>query len=249
MSAATAAYREHDPGTALRPWVECLWTRDVGTAERHRVLPDGCADVLVVVHGAAARALAVGPMTEPHDAASAAGCRYVAVRFRPGAARAFLGVPLAELLDQRVTLDAIWGGAARELAETVARAGDPVSALRAALLRRPPAGPPDALVSAAVRRLAADGSDAAVARLASELGVSRQHLARRFRDEVGHGPKKLARVVRMQRALQLVAGERALALAELALAAGYYDQAHLGAELRALAGTTPTRARAAFQIS
>ncbi|MYZ40998.1 MULTISPECIES: helix-turn-helix domain-containing protein, partial [unclassified Streptomyces] len=55
-------------------------------------------------------------------------------------------------------------------------------------------------------------------------------------DAFGYGPKTLARVLRLQRALELVrAGEP---YAEAALAAGCADQAHLARETRDLAGLT-----------
>jgi AraC-like DNA-binding protein len=51
---------------------------------------------------------------------------------------------------------------------------------------------------------------------------------------VGYGPKLLARVLRLQRALRAArAGEE---LAWAALEAGYADQAHFAHECRALAG-------------
>lgn len=81
--------------------------------------------------------------------------------------------------------------------------------------------------------------------LCARLGVSRQALARAFHEHVGVSPKTLGRVLRLQRAVRLLArgaaGGRARArLADLALDAGYYDQSHLVAEFKELAGLTPS---------
>jgi AraC-like DNA-binding protein len=84
-------------------------------------------------------------------------------------------------------------------------------------------------------------SDGAVpiGELAAELGWSRRHLAVRFREELGMAPKALARLLRFERAVKrLRAGDE---LADLALDAGYYDQAHFNRDFRAFAGTTPTQ--------
>jgi methylphosphotriester-DNA--protein-cysteine methyltransferase len=55
---------------------------------------------------------------------------------------------------------------------------------------------------------------------------------------VGYGPKRLARVLRLRRALaRAAAGEE---LAAAAFSAGYADQAHLGHDCRELAGVPPT---------
>ena len=72
--------------------------------------------------------------------------------------------------------------------------------------------------------------------LAAELGWSRRHLAARFRDEVGVSPKALARLLRFERALELL-GTRTLA--DIAYECGYYDQAHFNRDFRAFAGATP----------
>ena len=75
--------------------------------------------------------------------------------------------------------------------------------------------------------------------LTAELGVSRQYLATRFRDEVGLPPKTVARIVGFQRAIGLLGADHAH-LKRIAHDCGYYDQAHLNRDFRELAGSTPT---------
>jgi AraC-like DNA-binding protein len=67
--------------------------------------------------------------------------------------------------------------------------------------------------------------------------VSARQLQRRLSDAVGYGPKMLARVLRFRRLQRL----RPAPLVELALDAGYADQAHMTAEVTALAGISPVR--------
>jgi AraC-like DNA-binding protein len=81
------------------------------------------------------------------------------------------------------------------------------------------------------------GGTARVADVARETGWSRRHLTSSFTDEFGLSPKQLARVVRLQQARSLVLAGRPLG--EVAVSAGYADQAHLTREWRALAGCTP----------
>ena len=81
---------------------------------------------------------------------------------------------------------------------------------------------PDPLVRAAVGRLRDPRTR--VEALADELAVSARQLRRRFEAAVGYGPKRLARVLRLERALAAArAGDE---LAQAAAAAGYADQAH-----------------------
>src|SRR5687768_3299010 len=101
------AYAEIQPASALRPWVECFWTRredaDAGAA---RVLPDGCADLVFDL--TAGEGMAVGTMTRPLILPAGAGSELLGVRFHPGRAAAFLRIPLATITDARVPLGDLW---------------------------------------------------------------------------------------------------------------------------------------------
>ncbi|MBW5486816.1 helix-turn-helix domain-containing protein [Streptomyces bambusae] len=103
------------------------------------------------------------------------------------------------------------------------------------------AGPPDPLAAAAADLLAAGASVAAVV---EATGVGARRLHRHSLDAFGYGPKTLGRILRLQRALDLV--RRGVPYAETAALAGYADQAHLSREMRALAGITLTSYAAAY---
>jgi AraC-like DNA-binding protein len=221
------AYAEVPPPAALRPFVDRFWTRTPG-AGPGRILPDGCIDLIVSAEGADV----VGTMTRPFVVPPGPGGTVVAVRFRPGGAAPFLRVAAHELTDRRVS--------ARDL-HLAAPAEPTLAALARFLLERLPRGPEPRLAHA-VRALLGEAPPS-VSALADELGWSRQHLGRRFRDEVGVGPKELARVARVQRAvdrLQRRRGTVAAAAAEL----GYFDQAHLAHDFRALVGLAPAEVQA-----
>jgi AraC-like DNA-binding protein len=259
----TAAYAEHAPAALLRHPVECYWSRTGPAAPGavHRVLPDGCSDIIIELAGGAAQdgdgggaaeprsALVVGTMTRPLVVPAADGERFVAVRFRPGWARALLGIPAAALADERVPLEDVWRDAAglHDAIAAAATAAERVRALEQALVRRLPAVPePPRDVRAAVRLVFDAGGRISVDALARTLGVSRQHLARRFAEHVGVPPKMLCRIVRARRVVERVRRERSRGAhgvnwSALALDAGYYDQAHLIADFGELTGLTPER--------
>jgi AraC-like DNA-binding protein len=81
--------------------------------------------------------------------------------------------------------------------------------------------------------------------LAARAGMSPRQVHRLCLEAAGLGPKRLARIVRFQRALRSLTARRGPALAALALDAGYCDQAHLTREVRRLVGTTPGALRTA----
>ena len=73
--------------------------------------------------------------------------------------------------------------------------------------------------------------------LADALGVTARRLRRRFCAEVGLRPKPMVRVLRFQRAIAALRTD--LPLTDVALTAGYCDQAHLGHEFMTLGGISP----------
>ena len=89
------------------------------------------------------------------------------------------------------------------------------------------------------------GGNLGVAKLAAEVGWSRRHLHQRFTEELGLAPKTAGRVLRFERSKRLYERADAPPLAEVAVACGYYDQAHLTNDWRELAGVSPTAWREA----
>ncbi|HVS66108.1 MAG TPA: AraC family transcriptional regulator [Thermoanaerobaculia bacterium] len=252
---APLGYSEWAPPAGLEWAIECVWTRRTGggPAHRSRVLPDGCADLIFDVspecgltgggvHGL--RAIAVGTMTKPLDTELAPRSTLIGIRFHPGAGYPFLGAPLEELVDRRVGLTELWPRAAVErLLGRLAESERPAqwsSALVAELSPRRSCIP-DQAVRQAVRWILESQGRVRAGELALRLGISRQTLARRFRRQVGVGPKMLARVVRLRATVERIDRAGPIDWAELALEQGFSDQAHLCAELRELAGEPPTR--------
>ncbi|MGH2900834.1 MAG: helix-turn-helix domain-containing protein [Solirubrobacteraceae bacterium] len=207
-----------------------------------RVVPDGRVDLLVSVSAdGRGRADVFGTKTAPLWARSECAVANVAVSFRPGGAAALLGVSADSLTDRVVAAADLLGA---ELASRLIDAQDLHTRgvlLEAALLARVPSAVTDAarLARAAVARIERSSGRAPIARLALELGVGERRLERAFRTHVGIAPKTFARIARFR------AGWRALesggAAVEVALARGYFDQAHLLRDFRAFAGEAPRR--------
>ena len=178
----------------------------------------------------------------------------IQVALRPLGARALLGLPAGELAELDLPAEAVLGGVCAELRDRVrAAAGWPerFAVLDEILLRRAGlgwAGPGPGIapeVGWAWRQLLREGGALRVSELAAGTGWSSRHLTSRFRAEIGLTPKAAARVIRFDRARKrlvhkLTTGGDYL-LADLAADCGYFDQAHLAREFRALAGCPPSQ--------
>ncbi|MEV7286239.1 helix-turn-helix domain-containing protein [Streptomyces sp. NPDC093252] len=207
-----------------------LWTNtpSSGRPGTGRVLPDGCMDLL----WHAGELLVAGPDTRAHPTGSADG-PWTGLRFAPGTAPALLGVPALELRDRRVALADLWPAAeVRRVSGRLAAAPDAGAALEDLALERAARGtPPDPALREIVAALDAGRPVAATADL---LGLGARQLHRRSLAAFGYGPKTLARVLRLQRALALA--RAGVPHAETASRAGYADQAHLSREVKDLTG-------------
>ncbi|MDM5180985.1 AraC family transcriptional regulator [Massilia sp. DJPM01] len=245
-------YQEHPPHPALAPYLACLWTCQVlpgASPVTHRVLPDNCMDILW--QDVAALSRVSGMMSTVVHVPVHQPVRTVAARFKPGAAAYFFAMPLHELADQHPLLDELWGGAtARQFTDALwSRTLSDVDAVgtveRLLLQRLRSAGTTMApsLVDAAVGAIEQSGGTMRIETLATQLGVSRQHLSSQFRARVGLGAKQFARVCRFRQASERIRAAardaNQLDWACLALDLGYYDQPHLIHEFRQLAGSTP----------
>lgn len=233
-------YSQWLPSMAPARRVSCLWTRENAGGEAHRqlIVPDGCLDL--VWHDG--RIEVVGPDRAPRTVPVAGGTGFAGVRFRPGAAALLLGrIPVREVCDLQVPLEELLPRQAGVLAERLAPAGGPRAAV--AVLDWFAASLPDgrAFVDRVVERAVAvldRPGPLRLGQLACELGLSERQLRRRVTDAVGYGPRTLHRVLRFQRALAL-GRSGSLGLADIALRAGYADQAHFTREVRDLAGIPP----------
>ena len=235
VPADAPSYREMPPPADLATHIACLWTQTV-RADRpyvHRVVPDGCIDI--ICHSGTLHV--AGPDTGPFLAHLVPGLHMAAVRFRPGMAPAVLGVPADVLRNDRVELTEIWGTDADRLNDQIGASGqDTATRILAHEVRHrlQIASDPVDPVAIAVGELVRRRLD--VRQFAEHVGLSERQLRRRSLAAFGYGPKTLQRILRFRRALALA--RRGVTFADVAADSGYADQPHLAREVKELAGVS-----------
>jgi AraC-like DNA-binding protein len=228
-------YTEFAPGVAFKAGLHCLWVSVAPPcqAEAVQVLPDACTDL---IWQSGVGAFVAGPDTGPAPTEWRPGTVLVGARFRPGAGGAALGVPLSEMLDQRMDADGLPGVPRGRLPGSLSpeEAMRRVTAIAAQMVTE---RPPDRLVLEATRLLGRPGARAEL--VAGQLGIGERQLRRRCQAAVGYGPRMLNRVLRFRRFVSRIDAGGDFDLATIAAEAGYADQAHLTRESNELAGLTP----------
>jgi AraC-like DNA-binding protein len=177
--------------------------------------------------------------------------RVVGVRLLPlGAWALFGGLPLLDLANQVVDLEAVLGSAVgvEPLRQRLLEARDLGAGLDlvedwliARLITGPSAHP---VTQEAWRRLRIVQGDLQVEALSRDLDVSARHLNGLFHRQIGLAAKGLMRILRFEHAQDLLIEAGTSDLAGLANQCGYYDQAHMNRDFRELADLTPTEYRA-----
>jgi len=247
-------YREWAPPPGLEGQVEAIWSLTGHAGEEsQRILPDGCAELILnfadpVVQETRGPAqqpalMFVGQITGPLDIRPTGRVDLIGIRFRPGGAAALVPVPQHELVDRSVPLEDVAKNASRRLApvfdaiDSATRARLVTEALEDSIEAEhtPVGASADAIVRA--------WGMIPVGVLATGAGIGMRQLERRFLDEVGVTPKRLARISRFQRVFQAMEQSSA-GWTQVAMDCGYYDSSHLVRDFHEFAGGPPSRALA-----
>jgi AraC-like DNA-binding protein len=179
----------------------------------------------------------------PIDTEAPFGSAVVGVAFTAAGAATMLRLPSRLTANQTGSFESLIGSEARSLHQRLLETPDALARLLCVenfLLRRCLSGNGiHPLVNWASQLLAASGGRLGTRQLVRESGYSRKHLATLFKEHVGVAPKTLARIHRFQSALKTITAGNTPDWCQLALDAGYYDQAHLINEFRDLSGLTP----------
>jgi AraC-like DNA-binding protein len=246
--------------------VERIWYFDGALAhQRERTFPNGMLELIVHLGAryrlvnAADPGRADGPAGELCPVTSLGGIQsgptvveaplvprstVLGVRFHPAGAYALIDRPLCEVSGLTVDLHDLMGAAAHELEDRCqdAPSGDGEACVRAAARwvseRIARSRRVDPAVAWAAEQIDYSGGAISVTRLREQTGLSKMRFVTAFREQIGVAPKLYARIVRFRRVLAMI-HEKTAPLSAFALAAGYYDQAHMTGEFRALSGLTP----------
>jgi AraC-like DNA-binding protein len=228
-----------------------LWAYDAYGAghARERVLPNGTSEIVFVLGDDRTTPVVCGAHSESFVIETASCPTLLGVHFRPGGAVPFLKLPADELTNMQVSLDALWGSLASELKGRLLEARTWTARFRivaAVLLGRLTADPSrHPAVAFALRAIQAAPHAHTIGQLTARIGLSPRRFIQVFTSEVGLTPKVFCRVRRFQRVLELIEREAEVDWADVAVAGGYYDQAHFIHDFRAFSGINPTSYRRA----
>ncbi len=252
-------YQEYQPSAALADFVKCFWIMEAmhnPFQEKEALIPDGCIELIFNLGTPYRRydsdnnatllkhSHLVGERDRYFLIEQTRAVHLIAARFKPGGLYPFVRFPIAEVTNQTVDLDFIFGSRVKDLEcklfETRSHKKK-IDILQRALLRllkAPDLNPP--IINAAVKLIQQQHGKISVDGLAGELRVNYKYLERQFLRVIGLTPKSYSRIARFQNVMQALKYAAFHPWPSLALDCGYYDQAHFIKEFKEFTGATPS---------
>jgi AraC-like DNA-binding protein len=244
-------YAEYAPAPRDAALVERYWFLEGnGIGVPDTIVPDGRVEV-IFHYGARfhrhhpggtfeiqPRAILAGQMLTPIALSHMGTAHVAAIRLKPAAVRSVIRCHATDVTSRVLDLHDVLSGA-RSVPEQLAEArGDRGRiAVLEQWLASAERAQPRRDVNAAVDLILRTGGAGHLQAIASRAGVSLRHLERRFAHEVGLAPKAFARIVRLQAALRRIG--QGTPLGDVAVACGYFDQAHMTRDFSRLAEISP----------
>lgn len=166
------------------------------------------------------------------------------IKFRAGGFHPFLQAPVSTLANRTLPVQTVFGVDCESLAPRICGCASVDAMVAVAetflLANMPPPDPDVARVGALVSTIAGDLEITSVARLMDAAAIDKRALQRLFQKYVGIGPKWVIQRYRLHEAIARIQDGTPVDWAALALALGYFDQAHFARDFRTVVGQSPT---------
>ena len=216
-----------------------------------RILPDGCTE-LIIHYGQPFRkidgnnqklqetAFVFGQLDRFIDLLPEKNIGVMGVRFHPWGLNQFIKIPSASLKGEAVSLKNLFGTSEQELVDKILNSTNvkqKAGIMDMFLLNHFKNKTSYSRISSIIDQIKEHRGSLSIDGLTRMTGHSERQLERCFNNEIGLSPKAFSRITRLQNALRLAT--KARNLTDLALSAGYYDQAHFSREFTDIAGQSP----------
>lgn len=252
-------YQTFAPHPDLEAIVKFYWTLEVPfdpNNDRQKIIPDGCiemtfnmaehikryvSDTEYIVHR---KPMVMGQRTKSYFIEPLGEVDSFAICFYPHGFANFVNTPLKDLVDQEVTLAALFGEAEATALErqifAATHAQQRIEMIEAFLLSKlNEATTIENIVKTTVDALMATNGNASINAIAQGDSAKRKQLERDFKKQIGLSPKQLGKVIRLHSALKRMLNDEGESLTHIAYESEYYDQAHFVKDFKEFTGISP----------
>lgn len=252
-------YQTFQPHSDLESLVKCYWTLEVPAkkdAQRQRILPDGCIELIFILGDDVKRitsgdefiiqprAMALGQITEPFFVEPTGYVNSFAVRFYPYGFANFVSTPIKNLTNKETPIELLFGERpSKELEQKIIQATDTKKRIEIIenflLSKLTDRVTIDSIVKTTLDTIFLTGGSTAINAIFKDGLSKRRQLERKFLKLIGISPKQLGKVIRLQTALKMLLKQQPDSFTRIAYESEYYDQAHFIKDFKEFTGTTP----------
>lgn len=254
-------YREYQPPLSLKDCIKCYWTMEseipTVTNSRQRLLTEGFEFIFnlgepieYVIGDDSVKTIAktgiTGPMIRPMILRPTGEVNLFGICFRPGGSYPFIKTPANKLINQYSDIGDIFVSAERKFTEHIHNdyltINSRVNAVNMYLLNLLEKSHRDeTIINAATDVIKFHKGNISIDQLATDLGMSRRNMDRKFKESIGITPKQLCRNLRFKEGYKIIKTSSHISLVDVAIYCGYYDQAHLINEFKHFTGVSPIK--------
>ncbi|TVX97723.1 helix-turn-helix transcriptional regulator [Cohnella terricola] len=238
-------YREIPACASLRPFVACYWYLESSSPlleeVPHRVLPDGCVDILFDITAGEVRF--VGVMSEADVIPLIGDVHSMGIRFYLHSIPFLLNGESSFLANSMLRLGEVWGSQAA-FADKVLMpelsVAQRIKVIEKELISRFKHYDPDPKWCGMLNLITEKNGKITIAELAEYYTISERHISRTFKALAGITAKEYTNIIRFQNVLrQLKQMNSSINWSDLSVHSGYYDQSHFINEFKKRYGITP----------
>ncbi|MEM1121810.1 MAG: DUF6597 domain-containing transcriptional factor [Bacteroidota bacterium] len=253
-------FQEIKPNLPLRPYINCFWYYDESQKEsaliKERVIPNGCMELIFHLGDRVIRSTSstsgsnprfnfVGQKTSAYFIQPTGSTRMFGIRFFPHTTTFLIPVPLAELTNQVLPLDTIFGSSINQLSQQIYNLQTPeqiVPIVTKFLLNHLSTYEMTynhQRVELVVRKILKSRGGVRIDVLAQKMDISCRYLELIFKEFTGISPKLFSRITQFQTIFELINQQPTLNLTQLAYLNNYADQAHFTRTCKQFTGVSP----------
>lgn len=256
----TMNYQTFQPHQDLEALVSCYWTLEIPaeySAERQRIVPDGCIEMAFILGDdikrytsqdefiLQPRAMVLGQTLAPFFIEPTGYVNTFAIRFYPYGFANFVTTPIEQLANKETPLTSLFEASiVNELERSIIDAEDTkqrIVVIEKFLLERlNEQSTIDTIVKQTVDALLTSNGTAAITTILKDDLSKRRQLERNFKKQIGVSPKQLGKVIRLQSALKMLLNKETDSLTKIAYESDYFDQAHFNKDFKEFTGISPT---------
>jgi len=248
------------PSPELRPFIDRFWGWEADSSEATRLptlLPGTGAELYFhygtpfhCESGNAATSSSLGQghlfciRRKPLALMPNADLGFIAVRFKIGMLHRFTPIPATELMDASPAVEDLWGQTGSDLLRHLSYGADQrerIALIQSFLIGKLRDDSADLLIEQGLSQLYRRATELTVDALATQAGLGRRQLERRWRAFSGQTPNDMRCLSRFQHTVRQLMLNPSADTTDVALANGYYDQAHFIHDFRARVGSSPKK--------